>query len=286
MRNHSSLAASAAVLVLLFALPNPCLAQAETLGTIGAGVAGETSTPAAKAAGPAPRLPSGRPDLNGVWDHAYVPDMGESNGRDPGLQRGAGALPYSPAGAASIASYDPARNGDYTGMCMPFGLMRSMNAPYPLQIIQNDRYVAFLFEQSTWFHVVPFRDGHTAAAAANPTWFGESIARWDGDTLVVDTTGFNGYTRLDTRGNPHSDRLHMVQRFQRLDAGRIAYTVTIDDPVYYTRSWSNERTLTLTDSDLIEYSCEENNRALWDGRIKRWFPPNVTPPASDPRPNP
>jgi hypothetical protein len=130
---------------------------------------------------------------------------------------------------------------------------------------------------------VPFRDRHTPSEQLNPTWFGESIAYWDGDTLVIDSVGFNGYTRLDTRGNPHSDKLHMVETFRRTDAGHLAYTVTIDDPVYYTRQWRNERTLSLTSSDLIEYSCEENNKALWDGRIKRWFPPNVTPPSNQPR---
>jgi hypothetical protein len=112
---------------------------------------------------------------------------------------------------------------------MPFGLMRSMNSPYPLQIMQNDKYVAFLFEQSTWFHVVPFKAEHSKDP--NPTWFGESIARWEGDTLVVDTVGFNGFTRLDTRGDPHSDKLHLVQTFKMTDAGHIAYTVTVNDPV-------------------------------------------------------
>ena len=76
----------------------------------------------------------------------------------PGLQKGAGPLPYTPAGLENIKAYDPEKNGDYTGMCMPFGLMRSVNAPYPFQIMQNDKYIAFLFEQSTWFHVVPFKN--------------------------------------------------------------------------------------------------------------------------------
>src|SRR3954471_13674806 len=254
-------------------------AQAEsTLGTIGAGVPNQSSVPGpqwAPPTGPAPRLPTGRPDFSGVWDHPYVPDMSASNPRNPALQKGAGEIPYSEAGLANLKAYDPAKNGDYTGMCMPFGLMRSMNSPYPIQIMQNDRYVAFLFEQSTWFHVVPFKTEH--AKDPNPTWFGESIAKWDGDTLVVDTVGFNGFTRLDTKGNPHSEQLHMVQTFTRTDAGHIAYAVTLDDPVYYTKPWTNERTLTLTNGDLIEYSCEENNRALWEGRIKIWVPPTSEP---------
>ena len=253
-------------------------AQAEkTLGTVGAGVAGEGTVPQkwTPPTGPAPRTASGKPDFNGVWDHPYVPDMSASNARNPALQKGAGPLPYTEAGQQNIKAYDPEHNGDYTGMCMPFGLTRSMNSPYPIQIMQNDRYVSLLFEQSSWFHVVPFKDKHSDDP--NPTWFGESIAKWDGDTLVVDTVGFNGWTRLDTKGNPLSDKLHLVQTFRRTDAGHIAYTVTVDDPTYYAKPWTNERTFTLMNGDLLEYSCEENNRSLWEGRIKLWVPPTSEP---------
>lgn len=248
-----------------------------TLGTLGAGVPGEGSarTRFVPPTGPTPRLPNGKPDFSGVWDHPYVPDMSRSNARNPALQKGAGDLPYTEAGKANIAAYNPERDGDYTGMCMPFGLMRSMNAPYPFQVMQNDKYIAFLFEQNTWFHVVPFATEHSREP--NPTWFGESIAKWDGDTLVIDTIGFNGYTRLDTRGNPHSDKLHLVQTLRRTDEGHIAYTVTVDDPVYYAKPWTNERTFALTNGELLEYSCEENNRSLWEGRIKIWTPPGTEP---------
>lgn len=271
-----------AVLVFVLAASASLVAQTQprpedTLRTLGAGVPGEGSTPGrwTPPTGPAPRTASGKPDFSGVWDHPYVPDMAATNARNPALQKGAGPLPYTQAGLDNIKSYDPEKNGDYTGMCMPFGLMRSMNAPYPIQILQTEKHVAFLFEQNTWFHVVPFRSAHSAEP--NPTWFGESIARWDGDTLVVDTIGFNGWTRLDTRGNPHSDKLHMVQTFRHMDAGHVAYTVTITDPVFYQKPWTNERTFTLTNGDLIEYSCEENNRSLWEGRIKLWIPPSSEP---------
>jgi hypothetical protein len=209
-----------------------------------------------------------------VWDHAYVPDMSLS-ARNTTQQQGAGPLPLTATGAENIKRYDPEKDGDYTGMCMPYGLTRSFNGPFPIQIMQTDRHVAFLFEMGTWFHVAPFKDAHSADP--NPTWFGESIARWDGDTLVVDTVGFNGWSRLDTRGHPHSDKLHVVQTFRRNDAGHIAYTVTIDDPVYYTKPWTNERTFTLTTGELIEYSCVENNRSLWEGRVKLWTVPGTEP---------
>jgi hypothetical protein len=231
----------------------------------GAGSSGSRPVPN----GPAPRLPDGRPDLNGVWERPYVPDMTRSARN----QQGTADLPFTPAGLADWQQYDPA-NGDYTGSCMPFGMSRSINSPYPLQIVQNDKYVALLFEQNTWFHVVPV-DGrsHPPAERLDPTWFGHSVGRWEGDTLVVDTIGFNGYTRLDTVGHPHSDALHLVQTFHRVDAGRIAYTITVDDPKTYTRPWKNERIFTLSDGELMEYSCEENNKSLWEGRITPWKPP-------------
>jgi len=194
-------------------------------------------------------------------------------------QKAPGPLPLTPAGIKNIESYDPERDGDYTGMCMPYGLTRSFNGPFPIQIMQTDKHLGFLFEMGTWFHVAPFKDAHSADP--NPTWFGESIARWEGDTLVLDTVGFNGWSRLDTRGHPHSDKLHVVQTFRRYDAGHMAYTVTVDDPVYYTKPWTNERTFTLTTGELIEYSCQENNRSLLEGRIKPW-----TVPGSEPLRNP
>jgi hypothetical protein len=230
--------------------------------------------------GPAPRLPNGKPDFSGVWDHQYVPDMSVTNQRNPAMQKGPKEIPFNAAGLENMKNYDPVRDGDYTGMCMPYGFMRSMNAPYPIQIFQNDKYVAFLFEVSTWFHVVPFRDEHPKEVDA--TWFGNSIAKWDGDTLIVDTIGFNGFTRLDTIGRPHSDKLHLTQTFKHIDAGRVAYSVTIDDPVYYSQPWTNERTMTLSNGQLLEYSCEENNKSLWEGRIKLWIPPTASQPRSTP----
>ena len=273
----SGIAAIATVLLLPGVVDAQAVRPADTLGTLGAGIPQEGTTPGrfVPPSGPAPRLASGRPDFAGVWDHPYVPDMSASNQRNPALQKGAGPLPYTAAGEQNIKAYDPEKNGDYTGMCMPFGFMRSINSPYPIQIMQNDKYVAFLFEQSTWFHVVPFKNEHSKEP--NPSWFGESIAKWNGDTLVIDTVGFNGYTRLDTKGNPHSSQLHLVQTFKHDDAGHVHYTVTIEDPVYYQKPWTNERTFTLSNGDLIEYSCEENNRSLWEGRIKLWVPPDSEP---------
>ena len=212
-----------------------------------------------------PRLPNGKPNLQGVWDHPYVPDMTQDKLPD---QKGAGELPYTAWGADNFKNYDVSKF-DYTGHCLPFGLMRSVNVGgYPIQIMQNDEYTALLFEQNTWFHVILMNREHPKNL--EPTWFGNSVGHWEGDTLVVDTIGFNGKTRLDTLGHPHSDQLHLIQRFTLTDAQHIAYEMTIDDPKTYTRPWKNTRIFTRMKpgQELIEYSCEENNRDFLQGHIK------------------
>jgi hypothetical protein len=213
-------------------------------------------------AGPAPRTAAGKIDFSGVWQRPYVPDM-TKDGKD---QKGTPELPFTPWGEANWKAYDAAE-GDYTGACLPFGLTRSVNTPEPIQIVQNDKYFTFLFEINSWFTVVPM-DGRPHGNGI-PTWFGDSVAHWEGDTLVIDTVNFNGKTRLDTIGHPHSDQLHLVQRFSRPDLGHISYEMIVDDAKTFTKSWKNTRTFTLRpDWEMMEYSCEENNKSLWEGRIK------------------
>jgi len=187
---------------------------------------------------------------------------------------GAGELPFTPAGLNDWTTHDPAAEGDYTGSCLPFGMTRSINSPDPLQIMQSDKYVGLLFEQNSWFHIVRMDRDHPKNV--EPTWFGDSVGHWDGDTLVVDTIGVNGWTRLDTIGHPHSDAMHLIQTFLRTDAGHIAYTITVDDPKAYTRPWKNERTFMLMNTEIMEYSCEENNKDLREGHIRQWTPPETS----------
>lgn len=234
------------------------LAMAVVFPLLAAGQPQEFRPPA----GPAPRTSSGKVDFSGVWQKAYVPDM-TKDGRN---QQGFPELPFTPWGEAEWKKYDAA-DGDYTGACLPFGMTRSVNTPEPMQIMQSDKYFAFLFEQNSWFAVVPI-DGRPHGKGI-PTWFGDSVGHWEGDTLVIDTVNFNGKTRLDTVGHPHSDQLHLIQRFSRPDLGHIAYEVIVDDPKTFTKPWKNTRTFTLRpDWEMMEYSCEENNKSLWEGRIK------------------
>ena len=215
-----------------------------------------------------PRLPWGKPDLNGIWARPYVPDMARSNDRN---QFGPGELPFTEAGRQNFENYDPAE-GDYTGVCLPFGLTRAMNSPDPIQFMQTETHFAFLYEQNTWFKVVNL-DGEDHSTGV-PTWFGHSIATWEGDTLVIVTDEFNGKTRLDTLGHPHSDQMTVTERFTRRDYDTMDYEITVNDPVYYSEPWTNRRVFELQeDFELIEYSCEENNKSMWEGRIK---PPDYT----------
>jgi len=284
MRRHLTFAAACLTAAIILIAGSSTTPRAQTTGLM--------PVPSAAPTGPAPRLPNGKPDLTGVWQKPYAPDMSR-NGRgqqgyaeppfapnDPPAKReelrkagNLAELPFTPAGLNDWKTYDPT-DGDYTGNCLPFGLSRSINSPDPMQIMQSDKYIALLFEQNTWFNLI-YTDGREHPKNLDPTWFGHSVGKWDGDTLVVDTVGFNGWTRLDTIGHPHSDALHMIQTFQRTDAGHIAYTVTVDDPKAYTKPWKNVRTLTLMNSELIEYSCEENNKDLRNGHIKFWEPPTT-----------
>jgi hypothetical protein len=212
--------------------------------------------------GQTPRTASGKVDFSGVWQKPYVPDLTKVS-KD---FKGVADLPFTAWGEGEWKKYDAAE-GDYTGACLPFGMPRSINTPEPMQLMQSDTYLAFLFEQNSWFTVAPI-DGrkHRDGIA---TWFGDSVGHWEGDTLVIDTVNFNGKTRLDTIGHPHSDQLHLVQRFARPDLGHITHEMIIEDPKTFTRPWRVTRTLTLrTDWEMMEYSCEENNKSLWEGRIK------------------
>lgn len=212
-----------------------------------------------------PRTASGKPDFNGVWEFPYVPDMTSTNGRN---QFGPAELPFTAAGKLNFDNYDSSE-GDYTGACLPFGHVRSMNSPNPVHFVQTDDTFVYAFEINTWHHVFPI-GGEDRRDRLPATWYGNSHAHWEGDTLVVNTNNYNGKTRLDTVGHPHSHELEVTERFTLRDANSLDYEITIDDPIYYSEPWSNWRIFTRMQDGLglLEYSCEENNRSLWEGRLK------------------
>ncbi len=250
-------------------------------------------------AGPVPRLANGKPDLSGHWNNPYTPNMAGVRGAnvlDPMTRmpldfprkgepltdaKGAAKtydLPYTEWGLKEWKAYDPEKNGDYAGSCLPFGMARSINSPHGVQVIHSNDALAFLFEQNTWFHWIPLDPNFKWPTDLPPSWTGVSTGHWDGDTLVVETTGFNGYTRLDTNGHPLSKEVKMINTFTRTDSRTIVHTFTVHDPKAYTHDWMNVRTWTLKPANdvIMEYSCEENNLGLDDGTIVKWrYPKEV-----------
>ena len=201
--------------------------------------------------GPTPRTPSGKVDFSGVWEKPYVPDMS----KDGKGQKGQPDLPFTSWGENEWKTYDAAE-GDYTGACLPFGMTRSMNTPEPMQLMQSDKYLGFLFEQNSWFTVVPI-DGRPHRDAI-PTWFGDSVGHWEGDTLVVDTINFKRETSFPNSGA----NLHLIEKFTRTDADTLMYEFTIDDPSVWTRPFTAVVPMRKSDQPIYEYACHEGNYAM------------------------
>ena len=223
----------------------------------------------------APRLPNGKPDFSGVWARPGTQDLtrtftnanGTSNKGEPN------PLPFTPWGQAQWDNYNPNKDGDYAGSCMPFGWIRSFT-PHPMQITQNNEYITFLFEQSTMFQVVN-TEGLPHRKDWPPTWFGDSRGKWDGDTLIIEAVNMNGWTKLDTLGHPMSNQSKLTMTFKRPDYGHIEFKWVLDDPKTYTRPITNERVFVLTPNvELMEYSCMEGNMvSLLQGGVQPWTGP-------------
>jgi hypothetical protein len=228
---------------------------------------------------PAPRLANGKPDFSGNWTRPFVPDITRTfTSPDGSSTKGeSNPLPFTAWGQKQWDNYNQVKNGDYAGSCMPFGWIRSFS-PHPMQILQNNEYISFLFEQSTMFQLVN-TEGLPHRKDWPPTWFGDSRGRWEGDTLVIDAVNMNGYAKLGTMGHPMSDQAHLIMTFTRPDMGHVQFNWTLDDPKTYTRPIKNERVFVLSpDVELMEYGCMENNMStLLTRAVTPWLEPNDDP---------
>jgi hypothetical protein len=133
---------------------------------------------------------------------------------------------------------------------------------FPFKIIQTPAEVVILYEQLGLFRQV-FMDGRRPAKDANPSWLGYSTGRWDGDTLVIETSGFNGKAWLDTaKGHAASEKLRVVERFRRTSFGALEVRATIDDPEAYAKPWTTttQKMHLLQDTEILEFSCNENEK--------------------------
>jgi hypothetical protein len=209
---------------------------------------------------PVPRLPDGRPDLSGIWE----PQDGGKYARDIAADLKPQDVPFQPWAKALFdsrvdgahAREDPDTN------CLAQGVPRINASPYPWKIIQAPGSLVIVYEVFNLWRQI-FLDGRELLSDANPTWMGYSTGTWEGDTLVVDTRGFNGKAWLDQLGRPSTDALHVIERFRRQDVGHMDIQITIDDAKAYTKPWTVTEAVQLRlDTELLEFICNENNRDL------------------------
>jgi hypothetical protein len=220
---------------------------------------------------PAPRAPDGKVDLSGVWepeDDTTDPAGGIEGVHSPKYMVNAmrdfkGAVPFQPWAAELFKQRQANRMRDNPMIrCLPAGVPRLDAYSHPYKIVQTRDLIVVLYESQTLFRQI-FLDGRAHPADPEPTWLGYSIGRWDGDTLVVETVGFNDKTWLDGFGHPHSDAMKLTERFRRRDVGHMDIEVTIDDPKAYTQPIRYlQPQLLVTDGDLIEYICNENMKPV------------------------
>jgi hypothetical protein len=219
------------------------------LGTLGDGreFRIDLLSPHATPSGPAPRTADGKPDLSGVW-YAQRPV-------DPGKPE---PLPW----ALALLNERAANNAkDAPGAhCLPRGLTNA-GALFPYKLVQTPKLLVMLFEDDIPSHRQVFLDGRGHPKDPNPRWMGYSIGHWDGDALVVDTVGFDDRSWLTAQGHPHTDMMHVTERFRRPDLGHLEIEITIDDPGAYAKPWIIKRVSDLdVNDDIGEYVCAENNK--------------------------
>lgn len=212
----------------------------------------------------APRAPDGKPDLSGVWQ-AEVSDRGTDGELLPphfiDVSRGLNKGDVEMQGWAEELFQE--RRGrhaadDPQAHCKPLGVPRLDTSPVPIKIVQTPGLTLILHEIDVSFRQI-FTDGRPHTPDPEPAHMGYSTGRWEGDALVVDTVGFGDKGWLDSVGHPHSDALHVIERFRRPDFGHLEIALTIDDSKAYKKPFTLvEKFYYLPDADLLEYVCSDN----------------------------
>jgi len=229
---------------------DPAIMNKTAPGSVAKFPSGVPPVPAAKAPAPpsgsAPRTPEGKTDFSGVW-----------------VVSGKTVLPSEPSYKAEFqAIYDQRRaakgKGDPESLCLPDGAVRVTDLPY--KIVQTPKMIVRLSEGNVHSYRRFFLDGRTQQAALDvepQTRSGISVGKWDGDALVVDTIGFDDKTWLDSTGKPHSDAMHLTERYTRPDLGHLNAQITIDDSKALNKPYTFNREFTLAPSwELQEYICQ------------------------------
>jgi hypothetical protein len=216
-------------------------------------------------AGPAPHLPDGRPDFggDGAWYPGFSGNIAERQWKGVRSADRHVDVPFLPWAldvfnqrVESLSKDDP------EARCQPVGVPRYMFDPYPFQIVQMRNQVVFIFEGDNYlWRVVPIGPGAAHPKNVKPTWLGDAVGHYEGDTLVVDVVGFNGKAWMDQAGHPQSVKQHLVERYTRTDSLTLKYEVTIDDPGAYSQTWTTSNTVSWRPGmQLGESVCQENEK--------------------------
>jgi hypothetical protein len=240
--------------------------------------------------GPTPRTADGHPDFSGVWENVRgnigrpprgfpTPNPGEPAAAPPpppppagppaatffniGAGFKDGQLPLKPW-AADLLKKRTAENSkdNPDAHCLPMGLMQLHEHPQPRKIIQTPGVTAIIYEANSGLRQI-FTDGRPLPPKdAQPWWYGYSVGHWDGDTLVVETTGFRDDVWLDVNGSPLTNAGKMIEKYRRPSFGKLNIEVTIDDPSAYTKPFTVQvNQQIMLNTDLIEFICGENEKS-------------------------
>ncbi len=247
---------------------------------------GVTSATAQVADYQAPRTADESPDLNGIWQSINTANWNiEPHAAGPSMVRELGAIAAVPAGLGVVEGgeipYRPEaraqRDENFANRleldpeirCYLPGVPRAIYMPFPFQIIQSRQHIMLIHEYAGAVRTI-YMENHTPPPA--PTWMGWSNGSWDGETLVVDSSGFNGQTWFDRAGNFHSDALHVIERFTPRSADTMMYEVTIEDPNVFTRSWTMSMPLyrrVEPNAEILEFRCVEFVEDLIYGHLRK-----------------
>jgi hypothetical protein len=232
--------------------------------------------------GPAPRTTDGKPDLSGIWENDR-PATGQGSADAPAAQPAPGTpplatfadigkglkdgLPMQPWAAELVKKRMADNSKDNPDAhCLPMGNMQFHNHPQPRKIVQTPGAIYIIYEANSGLRQI-FTDGRPLPSKdADPWWYGYSVGRWEGDTLVVETIGFRDDVWLDVRGSPLTNEGKTIERFRRPSYGSLEIDVTVDDAKAYTHPWTvriNQHIL--LDTELIEFICEDRDATHYVG---------------------
>jgi len=258
-------------LVSLLAVLACSYALAQTGATPGGAGTAKSQT-SAKSTGAMAKTAWGEPDISGEWEPKMPPSAREYSGYSFASHKDVVPL-MTPWGKeqyqknkpswgplAVVDSTDPVNptTGKEIG-CFPTGVPRIWVHPFPTKIVQPPGVVYFLYEFAHHVREIYTNEGRQHPKDLDPSWMGNSVGWWEGNTLVIDSVGFNDKTWIDRAGLPHSDQLHVIERVTRPEHDKLRVDITVDDPKTYTRTWSGFRELEFEPNwHITEMICEDN----------------------------